>query len=67
VYKCLKNAVGLQETARNFKRNGTALLALNQEVHAICRFEIGRSGLQCTAAHLKHRALQSTLETAMTE
>ena len=49
------------------QRNRTVLSVSNEETHAVCRFEIGGSDLTCTASHLRHSALHSMAESAMTE
>jgi hypothetical protein len=45
VYECLKNAVGLQKTARNCKQSGRWNRVSSEETHAVCHFEIGGSAL----------------------
>jgi hypothetical protein len=45
VYKYLKNAVGLQKTARKCNRSGPSNRVLSEESHAVCHFGISGSDL----------------------
>ena len=67
VYKCLKSAVGLQNTAKYCKQTGPSnrLQTRKRTPHVVLK--ISRSGLPFTASHFKHRALQSMAESATTE
>jgi hypothetical protein len=52
-------------TARYCKQTGPSNRISTEKTHAVSRFRIGGSDLRYTASHLKHRALQSTAETAI--
>jgi hypothetical protein len=44
VYRCLKNAVGLQNTAKYCKQTGPSNRISNERIHAVSRFCIWRIG-----------------------
>jgi hypothetical protein len=52
-------------TARYCKQTGPSNRISTEKTHTVSRFRIGGSDLRYTASHLKHRALQSTAETAI--
>jgi hypothetical protein len=56
MYKCLRNALGVQKSAKKCKESRPSSWVSSEEPHAICRFKIRGSDLACIAlAPSSHR------------